>query len=279
MSGQAQGYLNALKAQIANALNGIKGNPQPADIDANPADPSGQSDHSDQAERLNAVRHFNIRIPEAPPDGWVDIEDGMRKLESMLKPHERELEALLKPLAQDWIEAWLNLADLAARFNEAFDKIEQSNTPKNTQRVQSGKKPSREFHLLDRSILLSRKRSDTVRYQENILLKALGLIEECVERRAQGGDKLIRQLAQSSFIKNAKGEYSRVGMVRLRKIENDDPQWKEAMALIEQAEIVDGVSSYLLVSIRDVDGKYHPLPLDIASIRPYRVVPSVEGQP
>lgn len=267
MSDQPQSYLNALKAQIGNALNGIKGGTQSADIDVNPADPS------DRAGRLNTVRHFRIPIPEPPPPGWVDVEDGMRKLETKLEPYERDREALLKPLAEEWIEAWLNLAGIAARFNEVFDKVEQLNSPRNSGRVQQGKKPSLTLHLLDRSIALSRKRSDTVRYKEDILLKAKGLIDACVERKAQGGDKFIRQLAELSFTKNAQGDYSRAGMVKLRRMDNDDPQWREAMGLIEKAEIVDGVSSYLLVSIRDVDGKYHPLPLDIASIRPYQIVP------
>lgn len=264
MADQPKSYLNLLKAQIANALNGVKGGTQTAAPDGEP----------NQAERLNTVRHFNIPIPETPPAGWVDIEAGMRKLESKLEPHEREVEALLKPLAEEWIEAWLNLAAIASTFNDAFDQIELSCAPKNTQRVQQGKKSSRTLYLLDRSIALSRKRSDTVRYKEDILLKAQNLVEECVKRRAEGGDTFIRQLAEMSFTKNAQGDYSRSGMVKLRRIDTDDPQWKEAMDLIEQAEIVDGVSSYLLVSIRDVDGKYHPLPLDIASIRPYRVVPA-----
>ncbi len=264
MADEPKSYLNLLKAQIANALNGVKGRTQTAAPDGEP----------NQAERLNTVRHFNIPIPETPPEGWVDIEAGMRKLESKLEPYEREREALLKPLAEEWIEAWLNLAAIASNFNEAFDTIELANSPRNTLRVQQGKKPSLTLYLLDRSIALSRRRSDTVRYQEDILLKAKGLIDECVERKAEGGDNFIRQLAELSFTKNAQGDYSRSGMVKLRRMETDDAQWKQAMDLIEQAEIVDGVSSYLLVSIRDVDGKYHPLPLDIASIRPYRVVPA-----
>lgn len=255
-----QSFLNALKGQIANALNGIKGNPDPG-----------------LPERLSAVRHFSIPAIEPPPPGYVHIEDGMMKQEAKLTDYERQREALLQPIAEDWIEAWLKLAEIAASFNDAFDRIETLNQPRNTMRVQSGKKPSLTLYLLDRSVSLTRRRTDTVKFQEDALLAAKLLVDECVERwSADGGDEgrnEMRQLAELSFTKNAQGEYSRSGMVRLRRMESADPKWREAMDKIEEAEIVDGVSSYLLVSVRDVDGKYHPLPLDIASIRPYRIVP------
>ena len=256
-----QTFLNALKAQIANAFNGVKGNP--------PYSPAG-----DASVRLSSVRHFDIPLPNPPPEGYVYIEEGMMKRTDKLTGYERERESLLQPLAQQWIEAWLNLADIAARFNDAFDQIEELNQPRNSLRVKAGKKPSLTVFLLDRSMSLSRRRSDTVRFQEDILLSAKSLVDGCVERWAAGGDDKIRQLAELSFTKNAQGEYSRSGMVKLRRLDTDDPQWKAAMDKIDDAEIVDGVSSYLLVSVRDIDGKYHPLPLDIAGIRPYRVVPA-----
>jgi hypothetical protein len=254
-----QSFLNALKGQITNALNGKA--------------KESQGDAS-LSERLSAVRHFSIPEIAPPPAGYVLIEDGMMKPEAKLTDYEREREALLQPLAEQWIEAWLKLADIASLFNEAFDRIELLNQPRNTQRVQSGKKPSLTLYLLDRSICLSRRRSDMVLFQEDILLAAKARVDECVERWAAGGNNKIRQLAELSFTKNAQGEYSRAGMLRLRRLDTDDTLWKEAMDMVEQAEIVDGVSSYLLVSVRDVDGKYHPLPLDIASVRPYRIVPA-----
>jgi hypothetical protein len=58
--------------------------------------------------------------------------------------------------------------------------------------------------------------------------------------------------------------------LRLRKIVTANLKWKEAMDLIKQAEIVDGMSSYLSISIRDRLGKYIPLPLDLTKVREYK---------
>lgn len=247
-------YLNQIKKAVAAILFGT---------------PKAEA-HGDSAAELNKVAHFCIPATEAPPAGFVWIEDGKLKREADLTDYEREREALLLPLATEWAEHWLSLADLKSRFDEAFDQLEAA-SQRNTRREAAGKKPSMTLYSLDRSFSLSRKRADTVRYEEDKLLAAKVLVDACVARWAEGGSEEIKQIAELAFTKNAKGEYSRSGMVRLRRINSDDPEWLEAMRQIAAAELVDGVSSYLLVSVRDQDGRYHPLPLDIASVRPYRM--------
>lgn len=255
-----QTFLNPLKALVEAVLHGHRNVDKPA---------AGAAD-TDMPTKLNAVAHFSIPATPEPAPGYVFVEDGQMKLETKLSDYERRREALLQPLAHEWIEKWLSIADLAARFNDAFDELEELNAPKQTKRVTAGKKPSLSVFLLDRSVRLSRARNDTVRYEEDKLLAAKALVDECVTRWSEGGRDEIRQLAEMSFTKNAKGEYSRSGMVRLRRMNSTDPLWEEAMNQIRKAEIVDGVTSYLLVSVRDKDGKYHPLPMDIASIKPFR---------
>lgn len=115
---------------------------------------------------------------------------------------------------------------------------------------------------------------DTIRFEEDKLLAAKGLVDACVERWAIGGDDKIKQLAELAFTKNSQGDYSRSGMVKLRRLETDDADWKKAMEKINDAEIVDGVTSYILISVRDKDKKYHPLPLDISDVRPLATQPS-----
>lgn len=261
MNMKPQTFLNPLKSLIGMALSGGK-SAEPADAPA-----------ADLAGRLNAIGHFAIPHTPEPAPGYVFIEDGQMKAEGKLTDYERRREALLQPLAQEWIERWLDIADLAARFNEAFDELEELNAPRQTKRVTAGKKPSLGLFLLDRSVKLSRTRADSVRYEEDKLLKAKTLVDECVARWSEGGRDEMRQLAEISFTKNSKGEYSRSGMVRLRRMQSADPKWEDAMNQIRKAEIVDGVTSYLLVSVRDKDGKYHPLPLDIADVRPFRHMP------
>lgn len=222
-------------------------------------------------ERLSAVGAMEILPLPDPAPGMAWVEDGVQKAEEKLTDYERRREALLVPLACEWAEKYLALADLSARINDAFDELEAINAPRNTARRGAGKLGSLTLHTLARDFAIARKRADTVRYEEDLMLRAKDLVDACVGRWAEGGRDEIRQMAEIAFTKNAKGEYSRSGMVRLRRLQSDDPEWQEAMGIIREAEIVDGVASYLLVSVRDRHGKYRPLPLDIAGIRPYRL--------
>ena len=249
-----QTLLNPLKKLIDAALSDGK---------TAPAEPSLPA-------QLSAVGHFLIPEVADPPEGWVYVEDGRLKRFDDLTDFERDREALLQPLAREWMEHWLAIADLSARFDEAFDVLDELAAPRKTARAKAGLGQSVTRFLLDRSVSLARKRADVVRYDEDKLLAAKKKVDACVERFSIGGRKEIKQLAELSFTKNTKGEYSRSGMVRLRRLESDDPEWHEAMDLIKKAELVDGMASYKLVSVRDRSGKYHPLPLDIASVRPWR---------
>jgi len=208
-------------------------------------------------------------LPEPFPN-FVWIEDGCQKLEANLSEYERKREALLLPLVQAWQEEYLRLADLKAWGHEVFDEIESLNTPRKTKRVTSGKSPSLTLFSLDRTSRISRKIADQVRFHEDTLMRAKNLIDACVERWEEGSKEEMKKLVALFFSRNAAGDFSRTMLVRLRKIESNDPDWIEAMKLIGEAEIVDGVTSYLLVSVRDDQGEYHPLPLDIASIRAAR---------
>lgn len=256
-----QTFLNPLKLLINAAFSANKA-PAPAmPAQAKPA----------LAGQLSAVAHFAIPPVEEPPEGWVHVEDGRLKRFADLTEFEQIREELLQPLVQDWMKMWLDMADLSARFDEAFDRLDELNAPRQTQRAKAGRPGSVTRYTLDRSLCIARKRADTVRYDEDKLLAAKALIDDCVERWSEGGRDEIKQIAELSFTKNAQGEYSRSGMVRLRRISSSDPKWREAMDKIRDAELVDGVASYKLISVRDAQGHYQPLPLDIASVRPYRM--------
>ena len=253
-----QTFLNPLKEKISQVFNAHQPQPKPDPTQAEPT----------QAEQLNAVAHFLIPPTPEPPAGCVKLRNGNFKLESELEDNERKRETLLQPLAQEGIELWLELCHYKKKFDDAFDQIEEINQPKKTKRALAGKMVNLELFLLDGSIRFTRRRADIVRYEEDAMLEAWNIIDSCVERWSVGGDNKIRMLAESAFTKNAQGEYSRSGMLKLRRLPIDDKEWKEAMDKIAKAEVPDGSTSYILISVRDVHGKYHPLPLDISDVRP-----------
>jgi hypothetical protein len=208
------------------------------------------------------------------PEGCVFIENNQMKLLGDLTDYERYRLEVLTPLMAEWSEQYLALADLKARIHQAMDNLSVIYAGRNTKRKQDQKKSSITVFTLDRSLSLTRKYADRVTYEDVLLAEAKDLIDQCVEDWEQGSRNEMKQLVALSFQRNAKNEFSRAEMVKLRRMESKDPRWKQAMEIIQSAELVDGVASYLLVSVRDDQDDYHPLPLDIAHVRSYRETPT-----
>lgn len=258
-----QSYLNTLKSHLNAVLfGGRAADAQPAEPEAAPAAIDGNA-----AQALSGLGHFRIPLLEPPGEGWVYVGDGELRRVDKLTDYECQRENLLAPVAKRVVELYLALAQLKADWNQAFDAIELLNEPKQTGRVKKGKKPSLTLYLLDRSISLSRQRSDIVRYEQDIVLRAKKLLEACFDEWSGDGADEVKQTFEIAFTKNPAGQYSRASMLKLQRIQSKDPRWQEAMGIIKSAEIPDGMASYLTASVRDKQGKYHPIPLDMASVR------------
>lgn len=276
MNGIAQTCLNGLKAALNMALFA-----QPTPEAGGEAQSlGGRSEHpgfGDLAASLNGLGHIRIQPTPVPKDGYVVIGDGEEKRADKLTEYEREREALLQPIARRAIEAYLTLSELAADWNAAFDTIEELNTPRKSKRIREGKKPNLSLFLLDRSVKLQRTQADIIRYQEDRLLEAKKLVDECVAEWSANSNQNLVKLVELAFKKGRRG-YSRSAMLTLRSMESDDPRWLRAMAIIREAEILDGAASYLLASVRDEKGEYIPIPLDMAAVRPWPL-PNIPAQP
>lgn len=253
-------HMNRIRAALSAALS-----PAPAQTAATEA-PSGQADP--RAE-LNGLRHIAIPPARMPPaEGLCYVSDGQLAHIEDLDEEQRWHRETMEPLMLEWAERYLGLCELAGRLHAAMDYREEHWGVRQTARVRAGRKPSGAAFSLDRSMKLERTFSDRVAYDDLKMKRAHELMEQCVEDWEAGGRDEIRQIVALSFKKNAKGLYSRVEMTRLLKIKSEDKRWLEATKLIRDAETVDGVAAYLMLHIKDVHDKFHPLPLDIASVRP-----------
>lgn len=245
--------MNALKKRLGLILFGARPEPASAPV---------------AAPALGELRHLELPETETPPPGFVWVEGGQLKRETDLTDYERDREAALAPLIQEWAETYLALSDLKARIGKTMDELEAKCAPRNTKRVRDQKKPSLTLFTLDRAFSIRRAHSDRVTYQEDMILRAKAKIDECLAEWSDNSREEIVALVNLAFKKTAKNDFSRAEMTKLRQLKSEDARWNEAMAIIQRAEIVDGVAAYLLVSVRDKDGAYHPLPLDIAGVRP-----------
>jgi hypothetical protein len=260
--------LNNLKAAVSAALFPVAATHEPEKPDTPEAGGGAQA--------LGQVRMMAIAPSKLPPEGFVYVGDrDLRAIEDLDEEQQWTRETM-EPLQLEYIEQYLRLADLSAKLHAAMD-YRSEKWGANTKRKQDGMPTSGTAYSLDRSIALDRSFTDRVRYDDLKMARAKALIEECISEWEAGARPEVRKLVTVAFTKSRRGQYSRVDLARLRKIESDDSRWQQAIKLTYDAEAVDGSAGYLLLKVRDAFDRYHPLPLDIANVRPYSASGAVEA--
>lgn len=95
---------------------------------------------------------------------------------------------------------------------------------------------------------------------------AKAAVDKCIHRWAAGSRVEIRALIEHAFQVDAKGKFSIGRVIGLTKLAIDDPEWAEAMRAVRDALQVVDSKSYIRLYERKEDGKYAPIPLDIAAL-------------
>ena len=92
------------------------------------------------------------------------------------------------------------------------------------------------------------------------------IVDECIREWADGSRDEVIALLQGAFEPDKAGEISRESVFRIRRIEIDDPRWRQVQQAIDDAVRVVGTKAYLRLYFRgDVDGAWKQVPIDIAS--------------
>jgi len=92
------------------------------------------------------------------------------------------------------------------------------------------------------------------------------LIDQCIERWSDGASSELKALVEHAFRVNKQGHIDVNQVLSLRKLDIDDPEWKEAMDAIADSIQVTGTSSYLRLYERQGDGKYKQISLDVSKL-------------
>jgi hypothetical protein len=128
-----------------------------------------------------------------------------------------------------------------------------------------GKKGNVTMSSYDGSLRLIMAVNETVYFDERLQI-AKGLIDSCITRWAQGSSNEIKALVNDAFQVDYQGTVNVARVLGLRRLEIDDPEWKQAMIAISDSIQVSGTKEYLRFYIRDETGKYQSIPLDFAAI-------------
>lgn len=129
-----------------------------------------------------------------------------------------------------------------------------------------GKKGNVSLTSYDGRYKVQRCIADNVDFDERLQV-AKALIDQCVQRWADGIDTKIRALIDHAFQVDKQGNISTSRILSLRRIKIDDEQWKQAMEAIADSIRVSGSTTYLRIYERVGESEqYEPISLDIAKL-------------
>lgn len=95
---------------------------------------------------------------------------------------------------------------------------------------------------------------------------ARGIVDECIAEWSNGARAEVVTLLQGAFEPDREGNISRDAVFRIRRIEIDDPRWRQVRQAIDDAVRVVGSRVYLRLYLRgDADGPWRAVPIDIAA--------------
>lgn len=98
------------------------------------------------------------------------------------------------------------------------------------------------------------------------LQAAKELIDGCLRRWCKDSRPELRAVVEQAFKVDKKGRINTGAVLGLRRIEIDDPDWKEAMrAITESLQVLDS-RVYVRAYERDASGAYQPISLDFANV-------------
>jgi hypothetical protein len=128
-----------------------------------------------------------------------------------------------------------------------------------------GKKGNLTMSSYDGSLRLSLDVGKTIYFDERLQI-AKGLIDDCIARWSQGASSEIKALVNDAFQVDRQGTVNAARILGLRRLDIDDPQWRQAMIAISDSIQVSGNKEYLRFYVRDETGKYQSIPLDFAAM-------------
>jgi len=99
---------------------------------------------------------------------------------------------------------------------------------------------------------------------DNRLQMAKGIIDVCLKRWSEGSDDKIKLIVDRAFSVDNKGRLDRDRILDLRNIDIKDPDWKQAMDLINESIRIVGKRTYIRFWEKK-NGTWCTIPLDIAS--------------
>ena len=149
------------------------------------------------------------------------------------------------------------MGDIAALIELSADKYNVK---------MGGKKGNVSLTSYDGRYKVQRSIAENIDFDERLQV-ARELIDQCIQRWANGIDSKVRVLVDHAFQVDKQGNISTSRILSLRRINIDDEEWKQAMEAIADSIRVSGSTTYLRIYERVGESEqYAPISLDIAKL-------------
>ncbi|AXF75185.1 DUF3164 family protein [Erwinia tracheiphila] len=190
---------------------------------------------------------------------------GVMTPESLIKPIDMARDALVGEIIGRAVELNKLLADF--KLTGFADIAAFVDLSANEYGVSlGGKKGNVTLFTFDGRYKIQRAMQDKIAFDEH-LQAAKALIDACLADWTEGARPEIHALINRAFSTDKEGEINTGEVLKLRKLDIDDPRWIKAMTAIGEAVQVVGSRSYIRVYERIGDSdQYRTIPLDIAGI-------------
>ncbi len=128
-----------------------------------------------------------------------------------------------------------------------------------------GKKGNTTLYTFDGTFKIQLAISDRLQFDERIHA-AKALIDECLKDWTHDSVPIIKTLINQAFNVDKEGNLNTYSILSLRRIDNDDLRWQQAMQAIGDSVQTVGSKSYIRVYSRNINGDYEQILLDFASV-------------
>jgi hypothetical protein len=129
-----------------------------------------------------------------------------------------------------------------------------------------GKKGNITLTSFDGSLKVIRAMQDSMAFDERLQV-AKSLIDECVHAWAKGASKNIQALVNHAFQVDTQGQVNIGRVLGLRRLDIDDPKWRQAMEAIGASMKTVSSKAYIRFYRRDdASGEFRPIALDVSAL-------------
>lgn len=197
--------------------------------------------------------------------GYMQDANGNLVPIKLIKPIDLERDALVKSLIARADVARRPLVEFkTAAEDEIGDFIEHSAAQYGA--ALGGRKGNVSLMSFDGLKMVKRNYGEQVYFDERIQV-AKAIIDELIHEWAKGSRKEIKALVDHAFQTDKQGKISRDRVLGLKKLNIDEPRWKQAMQAITDSLQVSGRKGYLTFYEReDIDSEWRRIAMDIAAL-------------